>query len=123
MAANRQSPAVAGYFEKADTFGRLTKVSKRFGRMREITLKKYDGERFWLHISDNSKCFNAGTKSFDISRSTTVSISYEEGIELKNIIGELEGYRSLMNGQTMMVCFFELILLNIFIQVTLYFYH
>ena len=91
------------YFEMKDTFGRLIKVSRRFGKMREISMKKYDINRIWIFITDNSKCFDYETKAFDQSKSKYVSFSYEDLHALKSIIADLDTYKQRMDGESMMV--------------------
>ena len=100
------------FYEAVDSFGRLIRVSKRFGKMREITMKKYDDDKIWIHLNDNSKCFTEN-KGFDISQSKYISMQYDDLLQLKNIIQELEPYKDKMIGESMMVC--------LFIQATLIF--
>ena len=46
------------FYGGLNNHGHLIKVSKRFGYMREFTLRLYDNNELWVHLNDNSKCFN-----------------------------------------------------------------
>ena len=54
--------ASSTFYEGLDTSGHLKRVSKRFGKMREITMKRYD-TKVWIHLNDNSKCFSEKKRS------------------------------------------------------------
>ena len=41
------------FYEAFNNNGQLIQVKKRFGYMREITLKMYDNGRLWVHLNDN----------------------------------------------------------------------
>lgn len=90
------------FYEGLDNMGHLKRVSKRFGKMREITLKRYD-DKIWIHLNDNSKCFTED-KKFDRSQSKYISLRFEELSELRQIIDELEAYNHRMEKEIKMVC-------------------
>lgn len=48
----------SGFHEVFNNAGSLTKVRERFGRSKEVTLNAFNGG-IYLHIADNSICFNA----------------------------------------------------------------
>ena len=77
------------FYEGVDSFGRLIRVNKRFGKMREITMKRYDADKIWIHLNDDSKCFTENKRS-DISQSKYISMQYDDLLQLKDIIQELE---------------------------------
>ena len=78
MASSEAASNSFNFFEVCDNIGHLTKVSKRFGKMREIVLRNYGEGRIWVFINDNSKCWNPDTKKFNIRESKTVAMAYDE---------------------------------------------
>lgn len=83
MASNYQ------FYEGLDSFGHLSRVSKRFGRMREVTLNRYN-DQLWIHLNDNTNCFGNPDVKFDITQSKSLSFRYEEIFQLRDIIEILQ---------------------------------
>ena len=65
------------FYEGVDRIGKFLKVTKRFGRLREISMKLYENDKLWIHLSDNSTCFTE-EKKVDVSKSKSMSMQYEE---------------------------------------------
>ena len=90
------------FYEAFNNNGQLIKVSKRFGYMREVTLKMYDNGRLWVHLNDNSKCFGED-KTFDITKSKSISVYYDDIQDMISVLQQLEPYKRRMVGENMMV--------------------
>lgn len=69
-------------------------------------MKLYDNDKLWIHLSDNSRCFTE-EKKFDVSKSKSMSMQYDELLELKPILDQLEPYKCKMLGENVTVSTIE----------------
>ena len=68
----------------------VTRIRARFGRMRSLTLNAWNNQ-LYLHLNDNSKCFD-DSGYFDKTKSKSVSMKWEEAVNLKHLIHDMAQY-------------------------------
>lgn len=95
------------FYEAFNNNGQLIKASKRFGYMREVTLRLYDNGKLWVHLNDNSKCLGE-EKKFDISKSKSISVYYDDIADMMSVLEQLEPYKRRMLGEHMMVSYISI---------------
>jgi hypothetical protein len=73
----------SGFEEIYGKDGLISKVRANFGKSKEVCMNAFNGKTY-IHITDKSKCFVNG--KFDPSKSKSVTLSYEESLQLKGLI-------------------------------------
>ena len=73
----------SGFEEICEKDGLISKVCASFGKSKEVFMNAFNGKTY-LHITNKSKCFVNG--KFDLFKSKSVSLSFEESLQLKGLI-------------------------------------
>lgn len=76
---------------KYDENGFLIQVREKFAYGRDVVLTKYNGAPF-LHVYDNSKCWDSNTRVYDKSKGKCISLSWQNATKLCQAINQLDGF-------------------------------
>ena len=72
-----------------DNEGFLVKVQGKFGYNRSVSLTKWNDTLF-LHVNDNSKCWDDG--KFDKTKSKSLSFKWSDATSLKDCLIHMEPF-------------------------------
>ena len=87
-----------------DQSGCLMQVRGNFAFGRSASLTKWN-DQLYLHINDNSKCWDNIYKKFDKTRSKAISIRWEHAENLRDCLNEMGTYISQFRSEQVYIYF------------------